>query len=165
MSEPKNIPAFPKAPLYAVFAIIVFTLVSVTIVQLTGTGGTPRSTATAAKVRDLRFVDRNDGSVAIIDMASNAEVGELAKDEEGFVRGILRSMARERRANGVGNEPPLRLTRRTDGTVFLLDPSTGRDIELDAFGHTNEASFERLLDLGSVPPRQASTGPTAPVQP
>ena len=138
MTRNDPIPPFPKLPLYGAFALVLLTIAGVTAVRLAGAGGTPRSTAAAAKIRDFRFVDRAGGSVSVIDLATNAEAGTLASGEDGFVRGVLRSLARERRANAVGDEPSFRLTRRLDGSIFISDPSTGRDIELDAFGHTNE---------------------------
>ena len=136
--------------LAAVFAIAAaFALVG--YAKATGTGGTPRPSAAVAQERLLRFADRADGGVAIIDADADVEVGLLEPGSAPFIRGILRSFARERRMNEIGAEPPFRLARRADGTVFMSDPSTGRSIELDAFGSTNEADFARLLTMRKAP--------------
>jgi putative photosynthetic complex assembly protein len=63
----------------------------------------------------------------------------------GFVRGVMRGMARDRRAHGVGMEPPFALTLWRNGTLSLTDKSTGRAIELGSFGPDNRAAFAALL--------------------
>jgi putative photosynthetic complex assembly protein len=42
-------------------------------------------------------------------------------------------------------DTPFRLTDWTDGRLTLEDRSTGRSVELRAFGATNAAAFARLL--------------------
>ncbi|MGI4875884.1 MAG: photosynthetic complex assembly protein PuhC, partial [Janthinobacterium lividum] len=63
----------------------------------------------------------------------------------GFIRGVLRGMARDRLMRGVGKAPPFRLTLFGDGALTLFDPSTGRNVELGSFGPTNKQSFADLL--------------------
>ena len=70
--------------------------------------------------------------------------------ENGFLRGTLRGFARTRRADKIGSAAPFHLTGYADGRLVLLDPSTGRDVEIEAFGSANEAVFVRLL---TMPPR------------
>jgi len=64
----------------------------------------------------------------------------------GFIRATMRGMARERHREGIGEETPFTLTRWTDGTVSLQDSTTGRTINLDAFGPTNAEAFARLFN-------------------
>jgi hypothetical protein len=45
------------------------------------------------------------------------------------------------------------------------DTATGRLIELEAFGHTNEAAFGRLLDLNPPLPRPPRSPPAPSSQP
>ena len=71
----------------------------------------------------------------------------LAVGGDGFVRGVLRGVARERRGRGLGSDLPVRLIARRDGTLALEDPATGRRIELNAFGATNAAAFARFLPV------------------
>ena len=66
--------------------------------------------------------------------------------EGSFVRGILRSMTRERRINEAGSTRPFRLARHRDGALTILDEATGQLIVLNAFGPTNAGAFARLLD-------------------
>ena len=46
-------------------------------------------------MRALRFEDRPDGSVAVIDARSGRQI-ERVQGEAGFLRGALRALARER---------------------------------------------------------------------
>jgi putative photosynthetic complex assembly protein len=63
----------------------------------------------------------------------------------GFLRGVLRGMARARRNEHVGEEPPFTLTRWADGQMTLADPQTGQRISLEVFGPTNARPFAQLL--------------------
>lgn len=105
-------------------------------------------TAPAAE-RSLRFADRRDGNVLITDARTGETIDTIGREDLGFVRGVMRGLARERRMHRIGSEPPFRLTLWRNGALSLTDPSTGRIIELDGFGHTNRAAFARLLGTRS----------------
>ena len=102
--------------------------------------------------RSLRFEDRPDGSVAVLDARSGQQI-ESVQGEAGFVRGALRAMARERRKQGLGSEPAFELIARADGRLTLADPATGERIDLESFGPTNAAVFARLLSAQNAPSR------------
>ncbi|WP_033920122.1 photosynthetic complex assembly protein PuhC [Sphingomonas sp. 37zxx] len=95
----------------------------------------------------LRFTDRADGGVLIERIGDTPAVIEPGQ-QTGFVRGVMRGMARDRRMRGIGNEPPFRLTSWANGGLSLDDPSTGRVVELNGFGSDNRAAFAALLDKG-----------------
>ena len=61
------------------------------------------------------------------------------------MRGVLRGLARDRRADGIGRSPPFRLTRWADGRLSLDDPATGRHVDLEVFGPTNAGAFAEIL--------------------
>ncbi|RAI45231.1 photosynthetic complex assembly protein PuhC [Rhodoplanes roseus] len=140
---------FPRGPLLGATALLAFVLLAVGVSRGVGTvpTGTPPDAAvsTAVALRDLRFVDQPDGTVAVVDAADRSVVEVIASGQENFVRGTLRGFARERRRQDIGAEPPFRLTRWADGRLSLDDPQTGRHVELSAFGPTNAESFGRLL--------------------
>jgi putative photosynthetic complex assembly protein len=78
--------------------------------------------------------------------AADGEVVEiLAPGTNGFVRGVLRGLARERKLGGMGEGPPFRLIRWDDGRLSLRDLATGRQIELVSFGPTQLETFTKLL--------------------
>jgi putative photosynthetic complex assembly protein len=57
-------------------------------------------------------------------------------------------MFRSRKLESVGHEAPFTLAREADGRLTLSDKQTGRTVDLDSFGPTNLASFERVLAAG-----------------
>lgn len=103
-----------------------------------------------ANSRLLRFEDAPAGRIRVTDATTGATVATLTQADGGFVRGVLRAMARERRAHMAGPESPFRLIQWQDGELSLTDPATGRTIELGGFGPTNVAAFARLLGPGGA---------------
>ncbi|RZJ85185.1 MAG: photosynthetic complex assembly protein PuhC, partial [Massilia sp.] len=95
--------------------------------------------------RQLRFEDRDDGSIAVLDAKGGALLYTVAPGTNGFLRSTMRGLVRERKREGQGPELPFELLGRTDGRLTLLDPATGRRIDLESFGTTNSAVFARLL--------------------
>lgn len=105
---------------------------------------TPEPEAAVVARRLLRFSDLPDGGVAIDDAASGTRLG-TAHGEQGFLRGALRGLARERRRRGLGAEAPLHLLAYADRRLTLADPATGERINLESFGPSNAAVFARWL--------------------
>jgi len=132
-----------RFPAIAVALLLIGTFVTIGVSRLQG----PAQEATAEparKIRQLRFIDQPDGSVAAID-ASNGELVQRFEGEQGFLRGTLRAMARQRRVNGVGATEPFELILHADGRLTLHDPATGTKIALESFGSSNVGVFARLL--------------------
>jgi putative photosynthetic complex assembly protein len=136
---------FPRGPLYAIGAILALTVIAVSVVRVGDLGTSFVSTAAAQQERALRFEDRADGSIAVTDADSGDLVETVAPGTNGFLRGALRGLARERKRIGVGAEPPFMLTARADGRLTLDDPATKRQVDLKSFGQTNALVFEQLL--------------------
>ncbi|MEN9888166.1 MAG: hypothetical protein RL559_203 [Pseudomonadota bacterium] len=93
--------------------------------------------------RELRFVDAPGGDVLALDAGTGDTVARFA-GEQGFLRGTLRALARERNRRSLGPEAPLRLLAQGDGRLTLLDPATQERIGLEAFGPSNLAVFSQL---------------------
>jgi putative photosynthetic complex assembly protein len=136
---------FPKWVLYCAGGIIAFSLLSVGLVRITGNGPDQRAAAPTLE-RSLRFEDLSDHGVRVADGVTGQTLTVLY-GEQGFVRGALRALSRERHARGIGSAPPFNLVARTDGRVTLMDPATGQRIDLESFGPTNTAEFARFLAL------------------
>ena len=130
-------------PIAAACGLVIASICAVGAVRLSGM---PISTpdAPTAVERDLRFVDRTDGSVDVLD-ARDGHVVDSVVGESGFVRGTLRGLARERKRQGIGAEQPFRLVAHVDGRLTLLDLATGRRVDLESFGPTNTAAFAHML--------------------
>ncbi len=133
-----------RLPLAACAALVLASLLGAGWVRLSGQNiRAPDAEVTTQ--RALRFEDRPDGSVVVIDAASG-RVFDTVSGQAGFVRGTLRGLARERKRVGLGSEQPFLLLGRADGRLTLHDPATGRLIDLDAFGPLNASAFARMLD-------------------
>jgi putative photosynthetic complex assembly protein len=105
--------------------------------------------APAKQIKQLRFEDRMDGSIAVIDFQSNQQI-DFITGEAGFVRGALRTLAQERKRREIDSQPPFELIAREDGRLTLSDPSTGRMIDLESFGVINSQHFARLLKTQAI---------------
>jgi putative photosynthetic complex assembly protein len=136
---------FPQWILYCAAGILAFSLISVGLVRIAGNGPDQRAAATTVQ-RALVFQDQKDGSVRVEDGVTGQTLTVL-HGEQGFVRGALRALSRERYSRGIGSELPFEVIARVDGRVTLFDPSTGQKVELESFGPTNVAEFARFLAM------------------
>ncbi len=149
----------PRLPLRlaAVMAVLVFALATGASQFGWFKDRTPPSPVLFA--RTFSFTDRADGGVDVRDVErGGAVVFVLPNTENGFVRGALRALARQRRLAGIGADAPFTLTRYEDGRFTLADPSTGGVVEIGSFGPTQVQSFEALLAAGIEPPAAPSSG-------
>lgn len=143
--KPTGHKPFPRGALIAAGALIGFTLLGTGGARLLGIDAvaTPPPAA-VAESRALRFEDRADGAVLVF-APDGSPVTTLEPGGDGFVRGVLRGLARTRKLMGIGPEPAFELIRWTDGRLSLIDPATGKRVELAAFGATNEQAFARFM--------------------
>ncbi len=143
----------PRGTVFLASALVLFALAATTIVRVAGIppAASPvlmRAQAGVAPLqsRTLRFVDRADGAVVIQDVTQGSTAAIIKPGEKtGFIRGVMRGLARERRMHKIGDGPPFTLTLWKDGELSLTDTATGRSIEMTAFGTANRAAFAALL--------------------
>ena len=138
---------FPKAPLIAAFLLVGASRVVVGGTRL-GLIGSPAMVeaprvAEVARAEDLRFYDLPDGAVRVVAAGETDRMIPVASG--GFVRGVLRSLVRDRTGQGMGPEQPFRVTEWSDGAVTIQDMATGRILNLNAFGPTNRLDFVNLI--------------------
>ena len=155
---------FPRWVLICVGCILALTIIAVGLVRITGNGPDQIAAAAVAE-RMLRFDDMANGGVLVTDGVTGVRVAEL-QGEQGFVRGALRALTRERTARDIGSKQPFKLTARVDGRLTLDDPSTGRRIDLESFGPTNSGVFFRFLEPVAIEPvAKPGSTKTASVEP
>ena len=135
----------PRGALIAIGSILLGTLVAVAAVRWSG-AQIRHPDAAPLVSRALAFEDGPEGTVRVIDPRDGSLLHE-ASGEQGFLRGALRALSRERRIRGIGPGEPLLLVRRADARLTLIDPATDQRIDLESFGPTNAGVFARLLDL------------------
>jgi putative photosynthetic complex assembly protein len=143
MQAVANDNVLPRGVLLAIGGVLLATVLAVAAVRLSGTPIRVPDEAAVA-MRELRFEDRPDGSVVVIDAPTQTVIHTIV-GENGFFRGALRGLARERKRNGLGSEQPFQLIGRADGRLTLVDPATGQRIDLESFGPTNAAVFARFM--------------------
>jgi len=147
MSQAIHEPVVPRAGVFAAAALVLFALTAVTTVRLTGVGGVHMALPAAVENRDLQFEDGKNGAVLVFDATDHQLVDTLAPGSNGFIRVVMRGLARERKLGDIGAQPPFRLTRYAGGQITLTDTSTGKQIDLGAFGSSNTEAFARLMNL------------------
>ncbi|KAA2238081.1 photosynthetic complex assembly protein PuhC [Salinarimonas soli] len=107
--------------------------------------------AGVVETRAIVFVDRDDGGVAVMEPGRADAIAVLAPGTNGFVRGALRGLVRERKRRVIGAEAPFWLVRRTDGRLLLEDRATGAVVDLGAFGPSNIEPFIRMMTVERGP--------------
>jgi putative photosynthetic complex assembly protein len=145
MSHDHHSQQFPKAALLGAAALIAVSLGLVALSRHNGVGATRMPVAEAVTTRELRFEDMANGGITVYDTQAGEVVTTVEPGTNGFLRGVLRSLARERRREEVGPLPPFQLTRWADGRLSLHDPMTGQVVNLEVFGPTNVDVFAQLL--------------------
>lgn len=136
---------FPRTPLIAIGGLLVVCLITVAAVRVTGVGAINVPDAAAVEVREFRFEDRPDGSIVVLDAAGKQLMDTVAPGTNGFLRGTMRGLARERKRQGVSPDLPFRMIGRADGKLTLEDPGTGRRVDLGSFGPVNAAVFAQIM--------------------
>ena len=142
----------PRGPLLGALAVVLVAVAAAVAGRVTGIGathegapGSPGADAVALDRRVLRFADAPDGAVLVYDAPTNVLAVRLPPGGDGFLRGTLRAMTRERMLARIGQGPPFVLTRWSDGRLTLDDSATRMHVAVTSFGHTQVASFEQLL--------------------
>lgn len=156
---------FPRAPLIAAAILIAATLIGVGIARYTGFDPRVAPPAPSLESRMLSFTPRDDGALVVVDADSQQEVYVLPAGEDGFLRASLRSIARERKRQGIPEAAPYQLIAHRDGHLSLIDPPTGRSFDLGSFGTTNAATFARLLPSATQAAMAAPVTPAPPASP
>jgi putative photosynthetic complex assembly protein len=149
MSDFGNQP-FPRAPLVGAAILIGSILAATFAVTTTGIGRSHRPDAPIVAQAAMQFTDQSDGSITVTNASDHRLIDTVPPGTNGFLRGTLRGLARERKRESAGVVQPFLLASHTDGRLTLIDPATQRRVDLESFGPTNEAVFTRLLRLSGA---------------
>ena len=149
MSQAVHEPLIAKGGILAGCGLVLFALVAVTTSRLTGVGGVRMTVPAAVESLDLNFVDGQGGAVLVLNHRAGQVIDTLPPGSNGFVRVVLRGLARERKLGDIGPQPPFRLSRHANGQLTLTDTSSGKKVDLDAFGAANVGAFARLMQTGA----------------
>lgn len=142
---------FPLAPLRGAAALVLVSFTLAAVGRLTGMYHADVPTAPILAQHELRFEDRPHGSIAVYEDGATEPSTVVGSGTNGFLRGTMRALARDRNQHEMGRDTPFILTAYQDGRLTLEDPAVGRLVDLEAFGPTNAAAFARLIGLGGQP--------------
>lgn len=144
---------FPKSALWCAGVLLTLSIIAAgagRIQHLTSKPVDPLRGARVTKSAELGFADARDGSVVVRDAGTGRLLQVLKPGQGGFVRGVMRGLARERRSLGQGPAQPFRLILADQGALWLRDEATGRMIDLNSFGSENRGAFLSLLSSDRV---------------
>jgi putative photosynthetic complex assembly protein len=136
----------PRILVQAMFGLMLASLALVSFAVLTERPltGVPSMLPIEAEVTvTLEAID--NGNVAVLD-TSGQTIALSNEDKNGFIGVIHRVMVRERMLNQAPLNAPVRVVRRENGIVAVLDTVTGWSIELVGYGQDNIAAFAKLVD-------------------
>ena len=139
-------PTVPRAALLGAAAMVIFTLCAAGAARIWHWHAATPAPVTPVHTVHVRFFDRADGAVEVRDAdRSDRLISEIAPGTNGFLRGVMRGLARTRRSEHVSPEVPFTLTGWADGEMTLTDPATGQRLSLEVFGPDNARAFANLL--------------------
>jgi putative photosynthetic complex assembly protein len=144
-TRPRQPGFLPTWLLIAAAVMIFISIAAAAYSRYTGYGRVSLQGAQPYKTLQLRFEDMPNGGVGVRDAERGDVIYVVEPGKGGFLRATLRTFAQARRRDDIGSGTPFRLTRWTDGTLSLEDPTTGRGIGLDAFGPDNAGVFAQLF--------------------
>ena len=136
----------PRGLVVAMFGLMLATLLLVIVAQWTGA---PKAgTVTPSPVvqsREIALIGDRSGAYAAQD-TDGTVLAMSDRDAAGFIGVMGRVVDRKRRAAGLPVADPVILQLHDNGTLSIIDPSTGMDISLLGYGDDNVAAFRRLLN-------------------
>ena len=128
---------FPKAALFAAGSLIALSLVAAVVGRYQNLNPPIDSIVSApipSTVLKLRFTDKADGSVIVRNATTGATLDVIVPGEDAFIRAVMRGFVRDRKVRNIGAEVPFNLSLYPNKRLTMSDPTTGKEIDLRAFG-------------------------------
>lgn len=136
----------PRFLVRAMFALMGFTLLLVAYAQLTGKKNTGMLIeAPIVAERTINLVGTREGAVTVTDLDGNVLTYSM-EDKNGFIGVIWRVFDRQRYVEGADKSAPVRVVRRQNGNIAVIDTATPTSVELIGYGADNVAAFAKLID-------------------
>jgi putative photosynthetic complex assembly protein len=138
-------PAFPRNMAILMVGAVAWSLCAAAFSRVTGPATDNPTSERVVVMRYLTFTDLANGGIEIRDAETQKVVDVAQPGTNGFLRATLRGLAQTRKRDSLSEEVPFRLTGYADHRVVLVDPTSGRKVELEAFGSANVGVFSNLL--------------------
>lgn len=94
----------------------------------------------------LAVLDGENGEVKVLAADNSAEVRVYGPGEGSFLRGVIRTLVRERASRDIDSKPTFDLELTDRGGLILVDQTTGYWIAIEAFGPTSYKEFRAIFD-------------------
>jgi putative photosynthetic complex assembly protein len=143
---------FPRSILIAGGCLMLASLGLAAVARYGNVGTTRPDHGAAIETRHFTAEDRAQGGILLRDAKDGRVIVLIEPGDGGFIRGVLRGFARDRRAAQLGTAETFVLARRANGLLTLEDTATGRVIDLEGFGSTNREAFAKLLPSREAKP-------------
>lgn len=136
----------PRFLVQAMFALMLGSLALVAFARYTDRPleGT-RAPTEIVQERTFTMEGSRSTGVGLFD-ENGVQVAHSNDNLKGFIDVIWVSISRERTVMGADMAAPIRVVRRANGQVAILDDATGWSIVLIGYGRDNVAAFADLLD-------------------
>lgn len=147
---PMKHPEKELVPRFLVIAMFALMLGTVGLVSFAKIAGLPKVGVVAdspiVAERTIWLVGDRTGTSALADENGTIIARATAEEKGGFIGVIGIAVHRQRAVSGVTTNEPIRVVRRENGRIVIIDDSTGAVMELLGYGPDNVATFARLLD-------------------
>ena len=154
----RNFSPITKHHFQAMILIMVLTLLYVTYETQFSSPKIDMSSPVLQKV-NLVINDDPNGDILLTVIKTGPVTQETSTNstlrfsgEQGFLRGTLRALARDRRMRNLTSEAPFELALHEDGRLSITDILTNKGIDLEAFGPDNVAVFAKILTEAAMQP-------------
>lgn len=94
----------------------------------------------------LAVLDGDNGAVKVLNAQNSSEVRVYGPGEGSFLRGVIRTLVRERASRNIQSDPTFDLELTERGGLILVDQTTGYWIAIEAFGPTSYNEFRAIFD-------------------
>lgn len=91
------------------------------------------------------FRKTDAGDISILSAEDNRVLKKIPEKNKGFIDPLMRSLSRERMRHGADQMAPFSLRQNEYGHISIIDPLTGTNVYLRAFGRTNIALFTDIV--------------------
>jgi len=110
----------------------------------------PQQASPSVTYADLLFIDGPKGRIDVVEAQTHTPLAAFESGEGSFLRGILRSLVRERRVRDIDPGGAFQLALLENGSLVISDPATGYWMALEAFGVDNRRVFAEILQSAAA---------------
>ncbi|SMY07048.1 photosynthetic complex assembly protein PuhC [Flavimaricola marinus] len=136
----------PRPLVYAMFALMLGAVGLVGYAQLSGM---PKvgvlAEAPIVQERSVVLLGDRNGAYVVTDTTGTV-IAASSDEKSGFIGVVGMVIKRERHTLGLAPDAPVRIARRGNGNISIIDDSSGLTVELIGYGADNVAAFGNLLN-------------------